>query len=75
MTQQQLITEIQHLRWMQTNTICNKCKRELALRIERREQHLKDRIKFDYLIMDLQSQGIEVKVVKRFENNQSQGME
>lgn len=66
MTQEQLRAEIQHLRLMQRRTVCNRCKRALALTIERREQHLRDRIKFDYLVADLQKRDIAVKVVEQF---------
>lgn len=66
MTQEQLREEIQQLQLMLRQTICNRCKRTLAQNIERREQHLRDRIKFDYLIADLQKRGIAVQVVKRY---------
>ena len=66
MNQVQLKAEIIHLRKMFANAKCAKCRRRLITRIEEREQHLRDRIKFQYLIKDLQERGIAVEVVKRF---------
>jgi len=66
MNQLQLETEIIHLRKMLVNAKCVKCRKRLATRIEEREQHLRDRIKFQYLIKDLNKRGIAAKVVKRF---------
>lgn len=68
MNQIQLKAEIIQLRKMLVNTECAKCRRRLATRIEEREQHLRDRIKFHYLIKDLNKRGIAAKVVKRFAN-------
>ena len=68
MNQLQLETEIIHLRKMLVNAKCVKCRRRLAIRIEEREQHLRDRIKFQYLIKDLNKRGIAAEVVKRFAN-------
>ena len=66
MNQVQLKAEIMHLRKMFVNAKCAKCRRRLATRIEEREQHLRDHIKFRYLIKDLNKRGIAAKVVKRF---------
>ena len=67
MNQVQLKAEIMHLRKMFVNAKCAKCRRRLAIRIEEREQHLRDRIKFQYLIRDLKARGLAVEAVKRFE--------
>ena len=66
MNRVQLEAEIIHLRKMFANAKCAKCRRRLAMKIEEREQHLRDHIKFRYLIKDLNKRGIAAKVVKRF---------